>query len=539
MFRATNDAGIQAPLTFSGWIVRKFGYKWTFIAGLCIYGVGSLMFWPSAVYKSFPGFCGSLFIVGSGLSTLETSANPYIATCGPPRLSEFRLELSQSFQAIGSVVAPLLASKLFFKDANINDLGHVQWTYVGIAAFVFLLSVVFFFSHIPEITDEDMATQAQESANLTGYETATNSSPNDRRPWTSPTTVEQHPSPGASSSENGDGPEFIGHLNPEGIFVALARTGAPGASQLDDSLGHWFPRTADTGRLHDNQPTHKDLQSKSASAAKSFNETTLSREQSKQQWLDFLPDLESFVVLREIYLKEIHPLFPIFQPESIPITFARDELRCTDAIFMLSVCLSVASSPAARPHLPLQHQDGFWSPELFARRLSQTLVKAVETAGSVDKWRAVRVFTVLSLFSQLAADDHASAEYCARAVSYSQTLQLHLETAHVRKDDALAVRLFLCVWALDRLNAAFHSRPLLIHPRDIGRNMEATIAQQDAGFRVLLVVCGLLEEIIHLYRPFRETGKGKDDLLFPSFEELVVRADAVQCETHLLGQSHD
>lgn len=165
----TNYAGEKAPLTFSGWIVRKFGYKWTFIAGLCIYGVGSLMFWPSAVYKSFPGFCGSLFIVGSGLSTLETSANPYIATCGPPRLSEFRLELSQSFQAIGSVVAPLLASKLFFKEANINDLSHVQWTYVGIAAFVLLLSAVFFFSHIPEITDEDMATQAQASADLTGY----------------------------------------------------------------------------------------------------------------------------------------------------------------------------------------------------------------------------------------------------------------------------------------------------------------------------------------------------------------------------------
>lgn len=30
------------PLTYSGWIVRKFGYRWTFIVGLCIYGVGKL-----------------------------------------------------------------------------------------------------------------------------------------------------------------------------------------------------------------------------------------------------------------------------------------------------------------------------------------------------------------------------------------------------------------------------------------------------------------------------------------------------------------
>ena len=157
------------PLTYSGWVVRRFGYRWTFIMGLVIYGVGALMFWPSAKFASFPGFCGSLFIVGSGLSTLETAANPYIATCGPPRLSEFRLELSQSFQAVGSVVAPLLASRVFFKEVGSKDLSHVQWTYVGIAAFVFLLAIVFFFSPLPEVTDADMALQAEQCADLTGY----------------------------------------------------------------------------------------------------------------------------------------------------------------------------------------------------------------------------------------------------------------------------------------------------------------------------------------------------------------------------------
>lgn len=158
------------PLTYSGWIVRNWGYRWTFITGLCIYGVGALMFWPSAKFHSFGGFCGSLFIVGSGLSTLETSANPFIATCGPPRLSEFRLELSQSIQAVGSVAAPLLASRVFFKNTDSTDLSKVQWTYVGIAAFVFLLAIVFFFSPIPEITDADMALQAEQSSDLTGFE---------------------------------------------------------------------------------------------------------------------------------------------------------------------------------------------------------------------------------------------------------------------------------------------------------------------------------------------------------------------------------
>ncbi len=40
------------PLTYSGWVVRKFGYRWAFIVGLCIYGVGALMFWPSGVKRS-------------------------------------------------------------------------------------------------------------------------------------------------------------------------------------------------------------------------------------------------------------------------------------------------------------------------------------------------------------------------------------------------------------------------------------------------------------------------------------------------------
>ena len=77
-------------------------------------GIGALMFWPSAKFKSFGGFCASLFIVGGGLSTLETSADPYLSICGPPRLSEFRLETAQGFQAIGSVIAPLIAAKAFF-----------------------------------------------------------------------------------------------------------------------------------------------------------------------------------------------------------------------------------------------------------------------------------------------------------------------------------------------------------------------------------------------------------------------------------------
>jgi len=154
------------PLTYSGWFLRRFGYRYTFMLGLGLYCLGALMFWPAAVKRSFGGFCGAMFIVGSGLSTLETSANPFIAVCGPPKWSEFRLELSQSFQAVGSVVAPVLASFVIFKNVGEDgtSLESVQWVYLGIACFVGLLAVAFYFAPIPEISDADMADQAEMTA---------------------------------------------------------------------------------------------------------------------------------------------------------------------------------------------------------------------------------------------------------------------------------------------------------------------------------------------------------------------------------------
>jgi FHS family L-fucose permease-like MFS transporter len=66
------------PLTISGWILRRYGFRITFVTGLLVLCVGCLLFWPSGIKQSFGGFCGSMFIVGAGLSTLETAADPYV-----------------------------------------------------------------------------------------------------------------------------------------------------------------------------------------------------------------------------------------------------------------------------------------------------------------------------------------------------------------------------------------------------------------------------------------------------------------------------
>ncbi|TVY76000.1 L-fucose-proton symporter [Lachnellula suecica] len=169
-----------ASLGHANWILRHYGYKAVFIWGLFLYGVGALVAWPCLLHRSFGGFCAAIFIIGNGLGSLETAANPYItgrleymqhgelglmefSVCGPPRYAEMRINLSQAFNGIGTVVAPVLGSYVFFtQDPNDpSALRNVQWVYLAIACFVFLLAVRS--SPIPEVTDADMAFQAEET----------------------------------------------------------------------------------------------------------------------------------------------------------------------------------------------------------------------------------------------------------------------------------------------------------------------------------------------------------------------------------------
>jgi len=131
--------------------------------GLCLYGIGGLLMWPAGLKRSFGGFCGATFIIGSGLGSLETAANPFIAVCGPPKYSELRINLAQAFNAIGTIMGPVLGSYAFFKNTgdSLASLKSVQWTYLAIAIFVFSLAAVFYVAPIPEVTDADMESQAK------------------------------------------------------------------------------------------------------------------------------------------------------------------------------------------------------------------------------------------------------------------------------------------------------------------------------------------------------------------------------------------
>jgi FHS family L-fucose permease-like MFS transporter len=72
-----------------------------------------------------------------------------VAVCGPPKYSE-RINLAQAFNGIGTVVAPVLGSYVFFVDVGEGSeaLRNVQWVYLAIAIFVYILAVVFYFATV-------------------------------------------------------------------------------------------------------------------------------------------------------------------------------------------------------------------------------------------------------------------------------------------------------------------------------------------------------------------------------------------------------
>lgn len=73
--------------------------------------------------------------------------------CGPPKYSELRINISQAFNGIGTVIAPVLGSYVFFNFSDEKALQNVQWVYLAIVVFVLLLATLFFLANIPEITN--------------------------------------------------------------------------------------------------------------------------------------------------------------------------------------------------------------------------------------------------------------------------------------------------------------------------------------------------------------------------------------------------
>lgn len=149
----------------AGAMMKKFGYKKGILLGLSLYALGALLFYPSALAGSYYFFLFSMFILACGLCCLETASNPYVTVLGNRETSEFRLNLSQCFNGVGSFLGPFLAAYLFFGENEFKstgsqaaggtaDLSSVQYTYLIMGIVVLMIAFLFYKSHLPEINEE-------------------------------------------------------------------------------------------------------------------------------------------------------------------------------------------------------------------------------------------------------------------------------------------------------------------------------------------------------------------------------------------------
>lgn len=140
----------------AGLFMHKYGYKKGIITGLVLYATGAFLFYPSAINESFNSFLLSLFILASGLTFLETAANPYVTILGEAKTSEFRLNLSQSFNGVGSFIGPIIAANLFFGNHN-EGLHTVKIVYIVIGLVVCFVALLFWKTDLPEIKENKIA----------------------------------------------------------------------------------------------------------------------------------------------------------------------------------------------------------------------------------------------------------------------------------------------------------------------------------------------------------------------------------------------
>jgi fucose permease len=142
----------------AGWLATKLGYKGGIITGLLMVAVGGLWFIPATQIAQFWAFLVGVCFIASGLTFLETIANPYTTVLGDPKYAATRINLAQSCNGIGWVFGPYIGSVFFYgRDAAGQSTGsQMLWIpYAAIAGVVTILAVIFYFADVPDIKAED------------------------------------------------------------------------------------------------------------------------------------------------------------------------------------------------------------------------------------------------------------------------------------------------------------------------------------------------------------------------------------------------
>ncbi len=151
----------------AGMFMKRYGYKRGIILGLLLFAAGAFAFIPAAFLHSATPFLVALFVIACGLSILETAANPYSTILGPAESGAQRLNLSQSFNGLGWILGPLVGGALIFGGAQ-DDPFTLTKPYVLVGCVVLLVVVLFFFTRLPEVKEEQPEDVVRKAAETSG-----------------------------------------------------------------------------------------------------------------------------------------------------------------------------------------------------------------------------------------------------------------------------------------------------------------------------------------------------------------------------------
>ena len=160
----------------AGWLMERIGYKKGILVGLLTCAFGAFLFIPAASIRLYGFFLFALFVMACGQGVLEVAANPYVTVLGPPESSERRLNLAQSFNAVGAVVTPIIGRAFILSGIEYSfsqlsamtpeqsaaysalEASRVRGPYLAITALFLLVAALLYFAHLPEIRELSVET---------------------------------------------------------------------------------------------------------------------------------------------------------------------------------------------------------------------------------------------------------------------------------------------------------------------------------------------------------------------------------------------
>lgn len=141
----------------AGSLVNKWGYQKGIVLGLSIASIGCLVFILASVINLYAIFLTALFILATGITLLQVSANPYVNVMGPQETAASRLTMTQAFNSLGTTIAPFIGALFIFSGQGSHgtdtssDASALIGPYLGIAITLALLALFFKVIDLPAI----------------------------------------------------------------------------------------------------------------------------------------------------------------------------------------------------------------------------------------------------------------------------------------------------------------------------------------------------------------------------------------------------